>query len=295
MFEAMILCAGLGTRLLPLTRELPKPLVPMGDRPVLAHLLDHLHAEGGTLRAVNAHHRPDRIREFIERHEPQATVSLEANLLGTAGGVAAAKSCFGPGRLVVWNGDILARPELRRLVGAEPQFPIVLSVYRRLRGEGTCGIDAQGRLVRLRGQIFGEEVHGADYLGVFCVLREMLDQFPASGCLVADVLLPYLRAGHDVMTQCERESFVDIGTLDHYLAENLRWLDATAKMENWVHPRATVAKTVELRRCVVGEGARIDGEGPLERVVVWPGATARAPLRDAIVPVTEGPVSVTRL
>ncbi|MGC4070034.1 MAG: sugar phosphate nucleotidyltransferase [Polyangiaceae bacterium] len=241
MFEAMILCAGLGTRLMPLTRELPKPLVPIGDRPVLAHLLDHLHAEGGTLRVVNAHHRPERIQQFVEAEEPDATVSFEPSLLGTAGGVVAAKARFGPGRLIVWNGDILARPALRQLAGWAPQYPIVLSVHRRTRGEGTCGIDEHGRLVRLRGRMFGEEVHGADYLGVFGVLRALLDQFPSRGCLVGDFLLPYLDEGHTVMTQCERESFVDIGSIDRYHAENLRWLDTTTRGDSWIHPRATVA------------------------------------------------------
>jgi mannose-1-phosphate guanylyltransferase len=291
MFEAMILCAGLGTRLMPLTRELPKPLVPLGDRPVLAHLLAHIEAQGGTLRAVNAHHRPEKVQAFIRAYDPGVAVLVEAALLGTAGGVAAAKSYFGPGRLIVWNGDILARPDLRRLAGWAPEDPVVLSVFRRPPGEGTCGIDERGRLVRIRGEIFGQEACGADYLGVFAVLREVLDGFPGRGCFVGDFLLPYLRAGQAVMTQCEAESFVDIGTLEHYLAENLRWL-SVASASSWVHPRATVGSAVEMKQCIVGSGATVTGEGRLERVVVWPGADVHAPLCDAIVTKTSGVVRV---
>src|SRR5258706_15827748 len=101
----MILCAGLGSRLRPLSDWRAKPLVPVGDRPAVAHVLDRVRAAGAPRVVVNAHHRADDVRAFLPR---DIALSHEADLLGTAGGVAHAASLLGDGDVVVWNGDILA-------------------------------------------------------------------------------------------------------------------------------------------------------------------------------------------
>ena len=84
--RAMVLAAGLGTRLRPLTYEITKPMVPVLDRPVMEHILDLLDRHGFEQVIANLHYFPDTIREFFGdrlsyHHEPE--------LLGTAGGVRA--------------------------------------------------------------------------------------------------------------------------------------------------------------------------------------------------------------
>src|SRR6185436_8154888 len=66
MARAMILAAGLGTRLLPLSHELPKPLMPLGDRPVLAQVVAALERAGVEAGVVNAHHLPEFLFGFAE-------------------------------------------------------------------------------------------------------------------------------------------------------------------------------------------------------------------------------------
>src|SRR5262249_14884373 len=105
----MILAAGLGTRLRPLTDQLPKPLVPVGDRPAAAPVAARLAAPGVREAAINVHHlavafTPERLAAVpIALH-----VIHEPEILGTAGGVANAAAVLGDGDVVVWNADVLA-------------------------------------------------------------------------------------------------------------------------------------------------------------------------------------------
>lgn len=289
----MLLCAGLGSRLRPLTVELPKPLVPIGDRPMLAHLIDHLRAAGGTLRAVNTHYRPEKIREFLDAYGVSLTVSHESSLLGTAGGIAKLRACFGPEPLVIWNGDILAQPSLEALVEATRDTSVALAVTPRECGQGTCGLDAGGNIVRLRSERYGDEVSGADYMGIAALRADALAQLPDHGCLVGDYLMPRLRAKGEVKGVIQPGRFSDVGSLESYLSANLDWLRAHwGDSPAFVHPTADVDAHVQLRDCVIMAGARVAGRGCLERVVVWPGAEAEAPLRNAVVTAHAGTVTV---
>src|SRR5688572_7988597 len=100
---AMVLCAGLGTRLRPLTDEIAKPLVPIGDRPAVAHVAERLSSFPS--RVINVHHRPDDLERWASARG--IAVSREIDLLGTAGGLEHAAPLLGEGDVLVWNGDIL--------------------------------------------------------------------------------------------------------------------------------------------------------------------------------------------
>src|SRR5688572_12446119 len=82
VLATMILCAGLGTRLKPLTDELPKPLVPVGDRPLLAHILERLALAGVERAVLNVHHKADEIIKTIESLPLKPQVITEVEILG---------------------------------------------------------------------------------------------------------------------------------------------------------------------------------------------------------------------
>src|SRR6185295_4138673 len=103
MTSAMVLSAGFGTRLRPLTDELAKPLMPVGDRPMLAHVIDALSRGGVEDVVVNTHHRGGDFVPQIERLGLAIHVVHESKILGTAGGVANASRTLGTGDVVVWN------------------------------------------------------------------------------------------------------------------------------------------------------------------------------------------------
>jgi mannose-1-phosphate guanylyltransferase len=271
---AIVLCAGLGTRLRPLTDELAKPMVPVGDQPALAHVVARVRLAGPRVASrivVNVHHRPDDVRAWAEPEH--IAVSHERELLGTAGGVARAAKLLGTGDVLVWNGDILSDLDPRELVAAhagEPSRLATLAVHARPAGEGNVGFAADGRIVRMRASSFGAEAHGGDFLGIHVVGEALRALLPEQGCLVGDVYIPALARGERLGVHVTTASFRDIGSLREYLAANAGWL-AARKLASWAHPTAIVNAPID--GSVVGAGARVDAAALGS--VVWPGAHVR--------------------
>jgi mannose-1-phosphate guanylyltransferase len=282
MPSAIILCAGFGTRLRPLTEELPKPLVPVGDRSILEHALGSLSRAGLREIVVNVHHLAEVFASTVARLQLPLRVLVESEIRGTAGGVAGARKYLSNGAVLVWNGDILVDPPLDQLlVGCAPHS-FCLGVAPRPLGEGTVGLDEQGHVVRLRGERFGSEVRGGDYVGVLSLGALALESLPERGCLFGDAALPLLRAGGVVTSVAVSTPWSDAGDLESLLAANLAWLSERG-LDGFRGDGAQVASGVRLQSSLVGAGARVLGQGSLERCVVCPGATVTAPLSGAIV------------
>jgi mannose-1-phosphate guanylyltransferase len=286
----MVLAAGLGTRLRPLTDVCAKSLVPIGDRPALAHVLDRLAAAGTTRVVVNAHHRADDVRAFVRTRGAGVAVSEERDLLGTAGGLARAAELLGyEGDAIVWNADIVADVDPIALVAAHqralPAREATLVVQLREAGQGSVGLDAAGRVVRLRGDRVGrleDESHGGEFLGIHVIGAALRARLPERGCLVGDVYIPALHRGAALQAFVSEGPFFDIGNASGYVAANLAWLTARG-LASWSGPGARVPPGVSLAQTVLGAGASVTGSGALDRCVVWPGSTVAAPLSDAVV------------
>jgi mannose-1-phosphate guanylyltransferase len=183
--------------------------------------------------------------------------------------------------VLVWNGDMFTTPPLQELLGAV-RAGLTLAVALRSRGEGTVGLDEHHRVVRLRGECFGVEARGADYIGVAALGPDVLKALPEQGCLIGDVALPRLRAGGVIETVPSSAPFWDIGDVKGYFRANVAWLDGFGGA-SWLGQGADIGPEVELGGSIVGAGARVEGNGDVTRCVVWPGARAAAPLADAIV------------
>jgi mannose-1-phosphate guanylyltransferase len=285
---AMVLCAGLGTRLRPLTDELAKPMVPVGDRPAVAHVVERVRLAAPARIVVNVHHRPEDVRAWADGEH--IAVSHEPELLGTAGGVAGAAALLGGGPVLVWNGDILSDLDPRELL--EPGAPrdvegasqATLAVHARPAGEGNVGFRADGRIVRLRKTSFGVEDHGGDFLGIHVLGEALRARLPQKGCLVGDVYIPALARGERLHAHVTTASFVDIGSVAQYLAANAQWLEQRG-LSSWAHPTAVVSAPVD--GSVIGARAVVDA--PALASVVWPGAHVRSACHAAVVtPATAG-------
>jgi MurNAc alpha-1-phosphate uridylyltransferase len=122
--KAMVLSAGLGVRMRPLTDNMPKPLVPVAGRPLLDHVLDKLADAGVGEAVVNVHYLPDQIiAHTAPRTRPRVIISDERDqVLGTGGGVVKALPLLGPDPFFHVNSDTLwidgVRPNLARLAEA---------------------------------------------------------------------------------------------------------------------------------------------------------------------------------
>src|SRR6201997_5864453 len=114
----MVLAAGLGVRLRPLTDRMPKPLVRVAGQPLLDHVLDKLAGAGVTEAVVNVHYLPDQIIEHVKtRSRPRVIISDERDeVLGTGGGVVKALPLLGDAPFFHVNSDTLwidgVRPNL---------------------------------------------------------------------------------------------------------------------------------------------------------------------------------------
>ena len=143
---AMILAAGLATRMRPLTNDTAKPLLTLGGRALIDHALDHLAAEGVSTVVVNAFWQGDKVVAHLARvPPPPKTVAIrEPTLLDTGGGVRNAREQLGPDPFFVINGDAfwLNGPThaLRRLASAlRDDVDVVLLVHRTFQVHAETG------------------------------------------------------------------------------------------------------------------------------------------------------------
>ena len=277
---AMILCAGLGTRLRPLTDLRAKPMVPVGDAPAVAHVAQRVRMalDADARLVVNVHHRPQDLAAWAKAE--QILVSHEVELLGTAGGIERAAALLGAGDVLVWNGDILSELDPRALHASHARSGAgaTLAVLARPASQGNVGLADDGRIVRLRQESFGRETRAGDFLGIHLLGEGLRAHLPAKGCLVGDVYLPALRRGETLRAHETSASFVDIGSVAQYLAANAAWLAARG-VASWAHPTALV--NASIAGSVVGADAVIDA--PTLDSVVWPGAYVQSACRGAVV------------
>jgi MurNAc alpha-1-phosphate uridylyltransferase len=161
--RAMVLAAGLGMRMRPLTDHTAKPLLPLGGRPLLDHALDRLRDAGVETVVVNAHWQADLVASHLaeRRGSPETILVREPALLETGGSVAAALKLLGSGPFFVVNGDSFwldgPTAALGRLADAwHPEaFDAVLLVQRTFQvhadvGDGDFALDKLGTVRRRR-------------------------------------------------------------------------------------------------------------------------------------------------
>ncbi len=187
----MVLAAGLGTRLRPLTFELPKPMVPMLDRPVLAHIVDLLHGQGIDRIIANLHYFPETIRGYFGE---ELTYLEEAELLGTAGGVRNARGFFGDGPFLVVSGDALTDFDVAAAVERHRGHGGIATLcVTRVEDTAEYGVvlhDGEGRITG-----FQEKPHPDEALsdlancGIYVFSPEIFDYFPPE---------PFVDFAHDV-------------------------------------------------------------------------------------------------
>lgn len=173
--KALILAAGEGTRLRPLTLERPKPMLPIGDRPLLEILLRLLARHGVRDVAINLHYKPDVVTAYFgdgSRWGIHLTYSYEESILGTAGAVRRLQPFFDEPFYVLY-GDVLTDLDLTALAGFHRarQSLLTAALYRVPR-PWECGIvdlDCEGRIRRFvekppRDQVFSDLANAGIYV-----------------------------------------------------------------------------------------------------------------------------------
>jgi mannose-1-phosphate guanylyltransferase len=176
----MVLAAGLGTRLRPLTYEITKPMVPVLDRPVMAHILDLLDRHGFEQVIANLHYFPETIREhFGDRLEYR----YEPELLGTAGGVRACADFFGEEPFLVISGDALTDIDLGAFVARHrASGGIATLAVKRVADTREFGVvlhDREGRITGFQEKpSLDEALSDLGNCGIYIFDPRIFDYFP---------------------------------------------------------------------------------------------------------------------
>jgi mannose-1-phosphate guanylyltransferase/mannose-1-phosphate guanylyltransferase/phosphomannomutase len=227
----MVMAAGLGTRLRPLTYEAPKPMVPVANRPVIEHILRLLATHGFTEVVCNLHWFPDAIRDALgdgSEFGLELSYSFEEELLGTAGGVRNVREFFGDEPFVVMAGDALTDVDLRALADAhQASDGIATLVAKRVTNTSEYGVIVTDTEARVQG--FQEKPDPAEALSdransmIYAFDPAIFDYFPDRP--VVDFALdvfPALLDG-DVPFHVHETSgyWNDVGSVSEYLQGNL--------------------------------------------------------------------------
>jgi len=281
--RAMIVAAGIGRRLQPLTLLRPKPAVPVRGIPLVAYPLALLAHAGVREVTVNVHHLPERLIEAGEAWCPPGVAlcfSEEPVLLDTGGGIARVAAFLresDPCLLI--GGDMVVDLDLPALIAQHrASGRAVTAVLRRdPRADefGTIGVDRTGRMRRI-GRRFdlGGEVDSGVYTWVNVVSPRAFDWLPEREVFshLDDWWAPELARGSDaigaVVLPLETCRWEPVGTPAEYLHANfalppLSYLDVDA--------RARAAGVRIQPDLIVGAGAEVAKGARLERVVVWDG------------------------
>jgi len=186
--RAMILAAGLGTRLRPITYEMPKPMVPVLDRPVIEHIVELLAGHGFGEVIANLHWFPELIRDRLgdgSRFGIELSYREEQALLGTAGGVRNAADFLGESFLVI-SGDALTDIDLAAMRDFHQGHGAIATLAtRRVQDTSEFGVVVAGEDGRVQG--FQEKPDPAEALsdlancGIYMFRSEIFDYFLAEG------------------------------------------------------------------------------------------------------------------
>ena len=171
--QAMIFAAGLGTRLYPLTKDIPKALAPVGHTTLLENAVRFLQGQGFDRMVINAHHFAEKLEAAVEelqgRVEAELLVSHEETLLDTAGGLKKAEPLFHAGQpVLLYNVDVVTDLNLRKMwsLMRRENADVVLAVRQRNTSRYLL-FDSENRLAGWRNVETGEEKLSARGRGVY--------------------------------------------------------------------------------------------------------------------------------
>jgi mannose-1-phosphate guanylyltransferase len=293
---AVVIVGGAGTRLRPLTTWLPKAMLPLANRPFLAHLFEHLRRHGVTRVRLSCGHLAATIRDAFGDGGAlgvRLEYAVEPEPLGTGGGIAhAARGLAEP--FLALNGDVLSELDLSALVGFHRErgsrATIALTPVDDPSRYGVVVTGADGAVEAFvekppRGEAPANTVNA----GAYVLEPDVLDLIPpATPVSIEREVFPRL-VGNGLHARVDHGRWRDIGTPESYLAANLELMppgglvDPAARVdreaevrESVVGPGAVVEGGARVVRSVLREGARVEAQASAERSVVGPGRAVAA-------------------
>jgi NDP-sugar pyrophosphorylase family protein len=293
MIPALVLTAGLATRLRPLSFVRAKAAIPVGGDPIVRRILRGLHASGVQEAVLNLHHLPHTITRLVGDGSDlgiRVRYSWELPVLGSAGGPRRAVPLLDARTFAIVNGDTLTDVDIAAVLAEHRQSGalVTMAVVPRADGAkyGGVRVDADGSVTGFTKR--GSTEHSYHFVGVQVVeadaFRSLTPGVPAESTSQLYPALIAERRGSVRACVCRAE-FFDIGTPDDYLRSSLlltkREPDAEARGERVrVDPTSHIEDSIlwddvevgarsSLRRCIVADGVRVPAG------TAWTGVTMR--------------------
>lgn len=292
--KAMVLAAGVGSRLEPLTSAVPKPLVPIANVPVMEHIVDLLAKHGIKEIIANLHYLPEQIKDYF-KDGSDFGVNLqyiqEKELSGDAGGVRACRDFFGQDTFIVMMGDLVTDADLSKIINEHKSKKAVATIaLKKVKNVEHFGVAVQDKDGYITG--FQEKPQAKDALsdmasaGIYVLEPEVFNYIPEHGVYgFGRQLFPLLiEKSLPVYGSTIETYWSDVGTHDQYrqtnfdvlkgLVQTVQSPDSRAKKEEiqkaqvWLEPGAQLSPDAIIQsgsrillgqKTVVEAGARLAG------------------------------------
>ena len=280
--QAFVLAAGLGKRLRPLTDELPKPLIPVFQKPLITFALDHLMSAGVDKFVINTHRRPELFQGFFHRSEyggHPVTLVHEPELLETGGGIKNAQGHLGAGSFITYSGDILTDANLQPLIGEHFRRGNDVTLALRETGLASDVALRDHRVVDIANR------HGItgnfDFANIAVWNSAIFQRIPSQKKIsFIPILSDWIGQGGKIGGLVMNEGkWFNIGSRTQYLELHRtilqeHWKPYYVKDHGWpgrVAMTAIVDPSAQLRGCtVIGQNCRVGSEALLEDTILWP-------------------------
>ena len=218
--DALILAAGEGTRLLPITRKRPKPLFPILNQPLLGLTLDYLNRFSLKRVILNTHYLASQIQDFVDAQKGSLPFEIETRfeprILNTGGGIGNTRDFWRSDPFIVINSDILTDIDLHKAIefhqNHKGPVTLVLHDYPEFN---QIAVEGQGRITEFR----KTDGQGLAFTGIHILGREILDYLPTSGSYpIIPIYQQMVERGRPVWAYISRGHYWrDIGTPQSYL------------------------------------------------------------------------------
>jgi len=282
--RAVVLVGGEGTRLRPLTETIPKPLLPLMDRPSLDHVLDHLARHGVHEVVLSSPYLESTFHDFIEarRGDPTITWITEPEPLGTGGAIVNAMGQLGDEPFLALNGDILTDLDLTAMAAFHRErgadATIALHHVEDARAFGLVPTGSDGRVLEFREKP-EEPVPGDVNAGTYVLEPGALAEWAEGGNVSIErrIFPALIEAGRRVFGFVTDSYWLDIGTPDTYLRAHFDILEGKVEGERYPAPFVADGAVVDLRAhlgrwVVVGGGASVGPGAEIDDSVLHAGA-----------------------
>jgi mannose-1-phosphate guanylyltransferase len=284
--NAFVLGAGLGTRLRPLTESLPKPLIPVFQKPLISYAFDHLlHAGIGNF-IVNTHHCPEEYDHAFPGHtyrQAPITFRFEPILLETAGGIANIADLVGDEPLLVYNGDILTDIPLQPAIDYHRQSGNTVTLVLRSSGHALhiAWDAASGKVTDIHNRLGTNPAATFQFTGIYIVSPGFLQHLtPGKKESVIPIFLDLIQNENSIGAVLTDDGhWWDLGSREVYLEAH----DALATTDfplhgaqpdqQRIHPTAEIHPTAQIcPLSSVGAGAVVEAGARLDSSVLWAGS-----------------------